>query len=196
MTYKDISILKFQQIHNAIKISEGDEIRETYNVLSVMTGVSPEVYKAMKITDFQKECKVLSWMETAELPDKFVKEFEVKGEIFEIVQHATEWSTEQFVSMSNLTKDPNEIINNLHLIMATLTKGCDSIAEHDRRAKLLQENLSIEVAYPTGFFFAQFLAKLSETSQYSSHIKRKMNQVKQLQKKRTGFQKNGIGIIQ
>jgi len=157
MTYKDLTILKFQQITNAILISEGEPIREAYNVLSVLTDTDVEVYKAMKFKDFQKECKQMDWLSKSALPDKFVKEFECQGETFTMCQHATEWNTEQFISMSTLTKDPKEIINNLHFIMAVMSKGCDTLAEYDRRSKLFQNHLSIEVAYPTGFFFTALL---------------------------------------
>lgn len=196
-SYKDLSILKFQEIHNAILISEGNEIREAYNVLSVITGVSVETYKAMKYKAFQKECEKIAWLSDAPLPDKYVTEFVCQGEKFEIVQHATDWTTEQFISMSTLTKSKEQIVNNIHLILATLTKGCDTMTEHNRRSALFQKHLSIEIAYPTAFFFAQFLAQLSLTSQYSSHVKRKLKLAKAIgnsKKMQNGSQGNGVGI--
>ena len=198
-SYKDLSILKFQEIHNAILVSEGNEIREAYNVLSVLTGVSVETYKAMKYSDFQKECEKIAWLSDAPLPDQYVTKFECKGEKFEIVQHATDWTTEQFISMSTLTKDRAQIVNNIHLILATLTKGVDSLTEHQRRSELFQNNLSIDIAYPTAFFFAQFLAKLSQTTQFYSHVKKKQNLAKAIgksKKMQNGSQKNGVGILQ
>jgi hypothetical protein len=198
-SYKDLTVLKFQEIHNAILISEGNEIREAYNVLSVLTGVSVEVYKAMKYKDFQKECEKIAWLSDAPLPDKYVNEFECQGEKFTIVQHATDWTTEQFISMSTLTKSKEQIVNNIHLILATLTKGCDTMTEHNRRSALFQNHLSIEIAYPTAFFFAQFLATLSQTSQFSSHVKKKENLAKAISKSKkmqNGSVKNGIGTTQ
>ena len=198
-SYKDLSILKFQEIHNAILISEGNEIREAYNVLSVLTGVSVEVYKAMKYKDFQKECEKIAWLSDAPLPDKYVNDFECQGEKFTIVQHATDWTTEQFISMSTLTKSKEQIVNNIHLILATLTKGCDTMTEHNRRSELFQKHLSIDIAYPTAFFFAQFLATLSTTSQFSSHVKKKLNSAKAIGKLNwmpNGLPENGLGITQ
>lgn len=197
-SYKDLSILKFQEIHNAILVSEGNEIREAYNVLSVITGVSVETYKAMKYKAFQKECEKIAWLSDAPLPDKYVTEFVCQGEKFEIVQHATDWTTEQFISMSTLTKDRVQIVNNIHLILATLTKGCDTMTEHNRRSALFQKHLSIDIAYPTAFFFAQFLATLSQTSQYSSHVKKKQRLAKAIgnsKKMQNGLPESGVGII-
>jgi len=39
--------------------------------------------------------------------------------------------------------------------MAVMSKGCDSLAEYERRSTLFQNHLSVEVAYPTAFFFAE-----------------------------------------
>lgn len=195
-SYKELSILKFQEIHNAILISEGNAIREAYNVLSVLTEKPVEYYKEMKFADFKKECKQMEWLSDAPLPDQYVTEFECQGEKFTIVQHATDWTTEQFISMSTLTKDRAQIINNIHLIMATLTKGSDTMTEHNRRSELFQKYLSIEVGYPTAFFFAQFLAKLSQTFRYSLHQVKQQNLVKKIEdskKKANGSHKNGTG---
>jgi hypothetical protein len=101
--------------------------------------------------------------------------------------------------MSTLTKDRNQIVNNIHLILATLTKGVDSLTEHQRRSELFQNHLSIDIAYPTAFFFAQFLAKLSTTTQFSFHVKKKQNLVKAIgksKKMQNGSQRNGRGILQ
>ena len=197
MTYKDITILQFQQITNAIKFTD-NEIAQSYNILSIITGVDIEVYKAMKFIDFQKECKKIDWMKDAKLPDQWVTEFECQGEKFTIVQHATSWTTEQFISMSNLTKDKNEIVNNLHLILAVMTKGGDSLTEYERRSNLFQNNLSIEIAYPVGVFFAALLTQLSESTQYSLHQKKQLRKLipkTNLLAKINGFLKSGVGML-
>lgn len=183
-SYKDITILKFQEIQAAIEMNIDNEIAQWYNILSLITDKPKEYYMALKFGEFKKVCKEYEWILSERMPDEWVKDFTCEGERFIVIQNATDWNTEQFISMSTLTKDRSEIVNNLHKILATLCvkeKGeVVSMAEFERRCDLFQEHLPILVAYPIGFFFAAFLAKLSTTTQYYSVMKgmgfeRKMN---------------------
>lgn len=190
-SYKDISILKYQEIMAAIELNATDQlhkeeiehlfgysIAQWYNMLPLVTDHPKEYYKAIKFGELKKIVKDYSWLALEVMPDEWVKDFTVKGERFLVIQHATDWNAEQFVSMSNLTKDSTQIINNLHLILASMCvkeKGeVIDLTEFDRRSKLFQEHLCILTAYPVGFFFAAFLAKLSLSTPYSLHVKRQM----------------------
>jgi len=187
MNYSELTIEKYQAIITAISMTE-NEVRQSMNILSIINDKPYEFYRDMKFKDFQKECKQLEWMSDAPLPDQWVKSFKCCDEVFEIVQHPTEWTAEQFISMSTLTREP---INNLHSIMAVLTKGSESMNEYNRRSELFKKNLTLDVAYPTAFFFAMFLAKLSQTIPYSLHVNKKMKQAKAI-----GLVNNGVGIRQ
>lgn len=194
MTYKDLTILKFQQVKNAILECQGNEIREAMNILSILYDRPIEDYVNMKFKDFQKECTKLDWFtnDFKNLPDKWFEKFECEGETFEIVKNVTDWTAEQFISMSNLTKSDSDVIDNLHLILATLTKGSESLTELKRRSELFQNHLSIEIAHPTAFFFAGLMVLLSQTSLYSSMLKEKRKKPAKM----IGLFKSGIGITQ
>jgi len=110
-------------------------------------------------------------------------------------QYLTDWNTEQFISMSSLTKEKEAIVDNLHLILATLCyKEKDEdvqMTEFNRRADLFREHLDVDVAYPIGFFFALLLLSLSQTIQSSSTKKKKRKKKKP---SRIGSLLSGLGM--
>jgi len=172
-----MNIKQYQGIYNAIKLGGDDEIRTAYNVMSVLTGKSIGEYRKMKWLDFVKEQEALEIPDITSFPDAWVTSFEVKGEKYFVNQYITDWNTEQFISMSSLTKEKEAIVDNLHLILATLCyKEKDEdvqMTEFNRRAELFREHLDVDVAYPIGFFFALLLVQLSEHIQSCSTKKRK-----------------------
>lgn len=190
-----MNIKTYQELYNAIKIGDNNEIRTAYNVLSVLTGKPISEYKRMKWTDFLKEQESVTIPDISSFPDAWVTEFEVKGEKFFVNQYLTDWNTEQFISMSSLTKEKEAIVDNLHLILATMCyneKDEDvQMTEFNRRAELFQYHLDVDVAYPIGFFFALLLVKLSEHTQSYSTKKRKPKKKKP---SRIGLLLSGLGM--
>jgi hypothetical protein len=192
-----MNIKTYQELYNAIKLGDNNEIRTAYNVMSVLTGKPISEYKRMKWTDFLKEQEGVTIPDISSFPDAWVTEFEVQGERFFVNQYLTDWNTEQFISMSSLTKEKEAIVDNLHLILATLCyKEKDEdiqMTEFNRRAELFREHLDVDVAYPIGFFFALLLLSLSQAIQSSSTKKRKR---KKKNKRWIGLVQSGRGILQ
>ena len=190
-----ITIKKYQDLYNAIKLGGNDEIRTAYNVMSVLTGKPIHEYRKMKWVDFLKEQEGLEIPNISSFPDAWVTEFECQGETFFVQQYITDWNTEQFISMSSLTKEKEAIVDNLHLILATLCyKEKDEdvqMTEFNRRAEMFREHLDVDVAYPIGFFFALLLVKLSETIPSSSTKKKKSKKKK---KSWIGSLLSGLGM--
>lgn len=190
-----MNIKQYQGIYNAIKLGGDDEIRTAYNVMSVLTGKSIGEYRKMKWLDFVKEQEALEIPDITSFPDAWVTEFECQGEKYFVNQYITDWNTEQFISMSSLTKEKEAIVDNLHLILATLCyKDKDEdvqMTEFNRRAELFREHLDVDVAYPIGFFFALLSVQLSEHIQSSSTKKRKR---KTKSKSRIGLVLSGLGM--
>jgi hypothetical protein len=99
--------------------------------------------------------------------------------------------------MSSLTKEKEAIVDNLHLILATLCyKEKDEdvqMTEFNRRAELFRDHLDVDVAYPIGFFFALLLLSLSQHIQSSSTKKKKS---KKKSRKWIGLVASGRGMLQ
>jgi len=96
-----------------------------------------------------------------------------------------------------LTKEKEAIVDNLHLILATMCyKEKDEdvqMTEFNRRAELFRENLDVDTAYPIGFFFALLLMRLSQdTPSYSTKKKKR----KKKNKSRIGLVLSGVGMLQ
>jgi hypothetical protein len=192
-----MNIKQYQDLYNAIKLGGNDEIRTAYNVMSVLTGKPIHEYRKMKWTDFVKEQEGLEIPNISSFPDAWVTQFECQGETFYVQQYITDWNTEQFISMSSLTKEKEAIVDNLHLILATLCyKEKDEdvqMTEFNRRAEMFREHLDVDVAYPIGFFFALLSVKLSElTPSYSTKKKKS----KKKKKSWIGSLLNGLGMLQ
>ena len=190
-----ITIKKYQDLYNAIKLGGNDEIRTAYNVMSVLTGKPIHEYRKMKWVDFLKDQEGLEIPNISSFPDAWVTQFECQGETFYVQQYITDWNTEQFISMSSLTKEKEAIVDNLHLILATLCyKEKDEdvqMTEFNRRADMFREHLDVDVAYPIGFFFALLSAKLSELIPSYSTKKKKSKKKK---KSWIGSLLNGLGM--
>jgi hypothetical protein len=190
-----MNIKQYQGLYNVIKLGDNNEIRTAYNVMSVLTGKPISEYRQMKWVDFLKEQEGITIPDISSFPDKWVTEFMVQGEKYFVNQYITDWNTEQFISMSSLTKEKEAIVDNLHLILATMCyKEKDEdvqMAEFNRRAELFRENLDVDVAYPIGFFFALLLVKLSQDTPSYSTKKRKP---KKKNKKLIGSLLSGLGI--
>ena len=193
-----ITIKKYQDLYNAVKLGGGDEIRESYYVTSALLGGSVQHYKKMSWLEYTKIHETLVIPNISSFPDAWVKSFECQGETFYVQQYVTDWNTEQFISMSSLTKEKEAIVDNLHLILATLCykeKDEDvNMTEFNRRAEMFREHLNVEIAYPIGFFFALLFLQLSNHTQSSSTKKKKSNKKKQ--KSWIGFILNGLGMRQ
>ena len=190
-----MNIKQYQGIYNAIKLGGDDEIRTAYNVMSVLTGKSIGEYRKMKWLDFVKEQESLEIPDITSFPDAWVTEFECQGEKYFVNQYITDWNTEQFISMSSLTKEKEAIVDNLHLILATLCyKDKDEdvqMTEFNRRAELFREHLDVDTAYPIGFFFALLSVQLSNHIPSYSTKKRKR---KTKSKSRIGSLLSGLGM--
>jgi hypothetical protein len=99
--------------------------------------------------------------------------------------------------MSSLTKEKEAIVDNLHLILATMCyKEKDEdvqMTEFNRRAELFRDNLDVDTAYPIGFFFALLLVRLSQDTPSYSTKKRKPKTKKP---SRIGSLLSGLGMRQ
>ena len=165
MTYKDVSILQFQRLHSAILHHKENIYEIGMEILDIFEGVPATESRNWKVKEFDKRLAKYAFLNT-ELPsDKWVKSFELGGINYTVHQTPDKWNVGQFVSMSNLTKDKDKVIDNLHIIVAVMCTDDD--AHVIDRSRHFQENLSVEVAYPIALFFCAVMLKLPTNIQHS-----------------------------
>jgi hypothetical protein len=98
--------------------------------------------------------------------------FKLKGRRFKMIPNATEMQGQHFISLQQYSGD--EIVNNLHKIMAMLTtevnifgrpKKIKNIAKHFEDVSELFLQLPFDIANTYSLFFSQLYPKLLESTQ-------------------------------
>jgi hypothetical protein len=155
--WNEINIGQFQQINTALKNYPDNAITQAVWMLNAFTGKTREELLAMDFNkDFKPLMKQLDWINVTPLPTQLPKQFEVDGEEYTLVYDMKQRTTGQFVDLAHFTTEPENIIPNLHQILAVLCvpTGQKNHADgFEQRAKLFKEKLSIAVAYPIATFF-------------------------------------------
>jgi hypothetical protein len=154
-----------------------------------------KVIEKMKVTDFKKIVAKYKWINEEQMPTDWVKEFTINDEKFIVQLESSTWNVEQFISLSTLTKNKDEIVNNIHNILAVLCKSNEdnSITEYNRKAELFLNNLPITTAYPIALFYAASLTYLFTNTRYSFKVKKLMRKRLELAKQINGYNLNGGG---
>lgn len=155
--WNEINIGQFQQINAALKNYPDNAITQAVWMLNALTDKSREELLAL---DFAKEfkplMKELDWVNTTPLPTKLPKKFGLDGQHYNLVYDMKQRTTGQFVDLAHLTTEPDNIIPNLHQILAVLCVP-DGQKDHaigfEERAKFFQNHLTITIAYPIATFF-------------------------------------------
>ena len=193
MTYKNISILKFQQLVNCL--NDDNDFTIWKNRISILEDMDIKVIEKMKVTDFKKIVAKYKWINEEQMPTDWVKEFTINDEKFIVQLESSTWNVEQFISLSTLTKNKDEIVNNIHNILAVLCKSNEdnSITEYNRKAELFLNNLPITTAYPIALFYAASLTYLFTNTRYSFKVKKLMRKRLELAKQINGYNLNGVG---
>lgn len=155
--WNEISIGQFQQINTALKNYPDNAITQAVWMLNALTGIPREELLVMDFSkDFKPLMKELEWVNTTALPTQLPKEFELDGEQYTLVYDMKQRTTGQFVDLAHLTTEPDNIIANLHQILAVLcipTGQKDHAIGFEQRAKNFQQRLPIAIAYPIATFF-------------------------------------------
>jgi len=182
MSINEVTIFQFQQLHSAIKHYEDNPYEIGMEMLRIFEGVEREESSKMKVKEFEKRIAKYSFLNDFQVSDEWVKSFELNGKTYKVEQFIHNWNVSQFISMSTLTKDNDEIIPNIHLIIATM---CEDERDLKERAEEFQMSLPIALAYPIGVFFCAVLLKLEKD--IPNFLKVEGQQI--------GSFKNGVGTM-
>lgn len=182
MSADKMTILQFQRLTQAISRFEDNPYELGMEQINIFEGIDKEEIKKWKVKEFNDHLKKYDWLGTFEMPNDFVKEFEYNGRHYKVSQYISDWDMSQFVSMSTLTKEPDKIIQNTHLIMAVMCQDERSLEE---RADDFQNGLSVLLAYPIAVFFCLFLNKCVQDIPNFFQVVEKL----------IGFQTSGHGMI-
>lgn len=157
MNFSNVTILQFQKLQAAYKHFEGNAYEVGMAILDIFEGVPKTLSSQWLVKDFDKRLAKYQFLIDAKMKDdEWVKEFTLNNKTYKVTQQVHHWNVEQWVSMGTLTQDPDKIIENVHLILATL---CTDERDIMDRANEFQNDLSIEIAYPIAVFFCAVMLK-------------------------------------
>ena len=157
MNFSNVTILQFQKLQAAYKHFEGNAYEVGMAILDIFEGVPKTLSSQWLVKDFDKRLAKYQFLIDAKMKDdEWVKEFTLNNKTYKVTQQVHHWNVEQWVSMGTLTQDPDKIIENVHLILATL---CTDERDVMDRANEFQNDLSIEIAYPIAVFFCAVMLK-------------------------------------
>lgn len=169
--WNEITIGQFQHINAAIKNYPDNAVSQSVWMLAALAGKSREELLAMDFTrEFKPLMAELDWINTTPLPEKLPAEFEVDNQKYKLVYDIKQRTTGQFIDLAHFSSEPEEIIPNLHFILAILCvpEGQkDHSVNFEQRAKLFREKITIDIAYPIAtFFLKQWLDSLPRILTY------------------------------
>lgn len=151
-----VSIGMFQRLHAAKEFYAQDDIELSIKIASIMYNEPEATIREWPFSKMTSKLRALRWMEKVQ-PNDFVPDsFEVQGVEYFIVKDFLKLTTAQIVDFSALVKDVSDIIPNMHSVIAlfAMPKGQrDHALNFEKRAKLFQYHLSINIASGLSTFF-------------------------------------------
>jgi len=155
-----------------------NEVEKTTHTLSVLSGLSKAEVRKTSLVDVKKYNEKLKFLSEPLPQGKHKTKFKVNGVKYEVVVNANRLSGGQYMRtqtlLKDLSKDPETIDKNLHLILANICapmqrKGLRYVikTEYDIQqvAKDFYEGLTVDVAYPIIVFFCGLSKHLTPVMQ-------------------------------
>jgi len=187
---KELSIGKFQEINN---VKTESEYKKVIEYISLLVGLDEKIIRDIDIDDIKK------------LTNHFKFEINKDGPLVEAVKidriykfdnELENMTFGMFVDLTEMTKEPEEIINNIHLIMAILYRpikkrklfrrelviepyDIDSVKE---RAEYFKNNMMMDKIIGALFFFINLKVKYIESiADYLEPMKKEMETQKPME---------------
>lgn len=102
---------------------------------------------------------------------KLARYLYLKGHLFKPATKPNKWTAGQYIDISEYTKDPDKIINNMHYLFAALCVECHwwgapkkKQMPFEQKADLIL-NMPVSLIYPYTLFFCNNLTNLTNATQ-------------------------------
>jgi hypothetical protein len=149
---------------------ESDPIDKNVRLLAEMSGKSVDEIESLPISELKEKLKHLANIEDLGEVGKVRMKFKVKGKYFKVIWKTQDLTSGQYIDVSHFTKDPQQIIYNIHNILAAicvpmkygLIQQKYDGAKHKDIADLLYNHMTIAQAYPIMLFFCRYYEELDK----------------------------------
>jgi len=195
--WSDISIGKFQEIYAILKMPDGLVLEKDIKILAVLTGQSEEVIGNVDMDDYAFMMNKITFINQFPSADHIPTQVKFDGVKYNLQMKMEKLKLAQYIDLELLSKTQDEIIYNMHKILAIFMSDSKTYSTEDmiRRADIFKAKMTIDVAYPiTVFFYLHFTHLLNATLNYLESEANK--QVKQLNEMLpTTTRRDGSGIL-
>lgn len=182
--WKEVSIKDYLTIINLIDESEDlDKIELNNYLLTILTGLSLHQINNMSLKDYKFATKNIAFIYTQ--PTETVKnEYVINGKKYKLNKKISECVTGQYLDLLTLTKNIDNILPNIHKIIAIFLSPIDKkYGEYDLEevANEFYEHLNIADAMAISLFFYHLENKLLEATQL--YLEKQEKKAKKILKK-------------
>ncbi len=149
---------------------QSDPIDKNVRLLAEVSGKSVDEIESLPITELKAKLKHLANIEDLGEVGKVRMKFKVKGKSFKVIWKTQDLTSGQYIDVSHFTKEPEQIIYNIHNILAAicvpmkygLIQQKYDGTKHKDIADLLYNHMTIAQAYPIMLFFCRYYEELDK----------------------------------
>lgn len=167
---KILTMITIQQLQELKEIEDYNPLEKAIHTICIVDKKNIDEVEQMWVsTLFARFNEIVKEIEPRE---NLKFSFKIKGRRFKMIPNATEMQGQHFISLQQYSGD--EIVNNLHKIMAMLTtevnifgrpKKIKNVAKHFEEVSELFLQLPFDIANTYSLFFSQLYPKLLESTQ-------------------------------
>ncbi len=167
--YYELTIKQFLRIKSITEL-ESDVFMRNLKMVAEIENKTVDEIESMPVQDVIDKVRRLAKIETLEPDAKVKMKIKVAGKWFKIKWKQQELTAEQYIDASHFCKDTNQIINNIHNILASISVELDwmgrekkySGIKHKEVADLFYNKMKISQAYPIMLFFCKYSKESTE----------------------------------
>ncbi len=168
-SWSDLNINQFIELRAALEMRDVEALDRNVLIVSALLNKSvewvEEHLRLQDLTEIIAQCKF-----TAQLPsEKPIKYFWLNGTLWKCDLHVNKILPAQYIDLSLITKSEDEIIDNLHKIMAIFCRpiwqGKYNSDKANKHAEVFYKKMNSEVAYSLAVFFCNLYTELYNATQ-------------------------------
>ena len=182
--YAKLTIKQFLKCKQISEL-ESDPIDKNIKLLSEVTGKPIEYFENLPLGELKDNLYKLAQIESLHENSKVHMKFKIKGKRFEVIWREQELTAAQYIDVCAFTKDPEQILYNIHNILASICVERTWYgkrlkydgAKHKDIAELFYNHMTIEQAYPIMLFFCRYYEALAESIE--TYLSKEVEELKQ-----------------
>lgn len=157
MNWSNITLEQYQEVI-AISGTDLPEFNKELELVCYLFNLPKDEVLNMSIDTFKDYSKKIGFLTTPHEGD-MIKEFEINGVTYQVGWELQKKTAGQFIDLSELTKVPDTINDNLHKILAVICipKGSKYNGDITDRAELFKKHLTMDKVFPISGFFLTVL---------------------------------------